>query len=76
MTLHLTPALEQRLEHLAAQSNSTPDELAQEAISGYLAHIEALNAEVREGEESAEKDGWLTHEEVFERLHKRLHKTA
>jgi predicted transcriptional regulator len=76
MTVHLTAAQEQRLEHLAAQSERSSDELAQEAIDKFLDHKESLIAEVREGEESAEREGWLSHEEVFERLNKRLHKTA
>jgi len=33
-------------------------------------------ADLREGEESAEREGWLTNEEVFERLSRRLRKTA
>ena len=76
MTLHLTPALEQRLNQLALRANRTPDDLAQEALDGYLNHLQGLTDAVREGEESAERDGWLTHEEVFERLNKRLLKTA
>lgn len=76
MDVHLTSAQEQRLQHLAAETHRTPDELAQEALDGYLKHIEALTAAVREGEESAERDGWLPHEEVFKRLKKRLLKTA
>jgi predicted transcriptional regulator len=76
MAVHLTPAQEQRLEQLAAQSNRTPDELAQEAFDSYLKHIEALSGAVREGEESAERDGWVPHEEVFDRLNKRLRKSA
>ena len=42
MAVHLTPALEQRLEHLANESHRSSDELAQEALESYLAHIEAL----------------------------------
>jgi predicted transcriptional regulator len=76
MTVHLTAAQEQRLEHLAAQSERSSDELAQEAIDKFLEYKEGLIAAVREGEESAEREGWLSHEEVFERLDKRLHKTA
>jgi predicted transcriptional regulator len=76
MDVHLTPAQEQKLQHLAAEMHRTPDELAQEALDGYLKHVEALTADVRVGEESAERDGWLTHEEVFARLNKRLLKTA
>ena len=54
----------------------TSDELGQQAIDRYLDHIETLTADIREGEESAEREGWLTHDEVFENLHKRLLKTA
>jgi predicted transcriptional regulator len=71
MPLHLTPELEQRLAQLAARSGRSPDAIAQEALEEYATHIETLIADVREGEESAEREGWLTHEEVFERLQKR-----
>jgi predicted transcriptional regulator len=76
MTVHLTPAQEQRLEYLAAQTARSADELAQEAIDKFLNYREALIAAVREGEESAQQDGWLNHEEVIDRINKRLPKTA
>ncbi len=76
MTLHLDHNLEQRLEHLAESVHRTPDELAQKALSSYLDHIEALTADLREAEESAEREGWLTTEEVFARLEKQLHEPA
>jgi predicted transcriptional regulator len=75
MSIHLTVAQEQRLEHLAAQTERSSDELAQEAIDRFLDYREALIAAVCEGEESAEREGWLSHEEVVERINKRL-KTA
>jgi predicted transcriptional regulator len=76
MTVQLTTAQEQRLESIAAASNRTTDELAQEALDAYLQHIELLTAAVREGEDSAEREGWLTNDEVFGRLHERIRKTA
>ena len=76
MPLHLTPELEQRLAQLAAQTSRSPDEIAQEALEGYATYLESLIADIREGEESVEREGWLTHEEVFERLNKRLLKTV
>ena len=76
MAVHLAPELEQKLRHLAAKTERTTDELAQEAVDSYLRHVESLTAAVREGEESAKREGWLSHEEVFERLNKRLLKTA
>lgn len=76
MSIHLTPALERQLDQIAAETNRTTSDLVQEALDDYVKHVASLTAEVREGEESAERDGWLTHDEVFERLNKRVLKTA
>ncbi len=76
MSIQLTSGLEHQLEQIAAETNRTTSDLVQEAMDGYVKHIASLTATIREGEESAERDGWLTHEEVFERLNKRLLKTA
>ena len=76
MAVQLKPGQEERLQQLASQSGLTPDQLAVEVLDGYLKYIEDLAAQVREGEDSAERDGWLTHQEVFERLNKRLLKSA
>jgi predicted transcriptional regulator len=76
MTIDLTPAQEQRLGQIAADTNQTPEKLAAEALSRFLRYREDLAADVREGEESAEREGWLSNDEVFERLNRRLLKTA
>jgi len=76
MSIQLTPALELKLDQIARETNRTTNDLVQETMDDYVKHIASLTAEVREGEESAEREGWLTHEEVFERLNKRLLKTA
>ena len=76
MPVHFTPEQELRLQQLASASNRTADQLVHEAIDSYLNHVESLMAAVRVGEESAERDGWIPHEEVFERLNQRLLKTA
>lgn len=76
MIVHLSPDLETRLAQLASDAGVTSDELGQQVIDRYLDHIETLTANIREGEESAEREGWLTHDEVFKNLHKRLLKTA
>ena len=44
MALQLTPALEQRLEHLAAESRSSLDELAREALEEFCTTREELIA--------------------------------
>lgn len=76
MSIQLSPVLEERLEHLAAVTNQTAEEVAKEAIEAYLKRIDMLTAAVNEAEATADRDGWLTHEEVFERLDKRLLKSA
>jgi predicted transcriptional regulator len=76
MTIDLTPAEESRLLEIASEAQRTPEDIAQAAVSGWLRHVAELAAAVREGEESAEREGWLTHDEVFERLNLRLTKAA
>jgi len=76
MEIQLTPDLVALLNQMAAETNRTPSDLVEEAMNGYVKHITSLAAELREGEESAVRDGWLTHDEVFERLNQRLLKTA
>jgi predicted transcriptional regulator len=76
MIVNLNPDLEKRLAQLASDAGVTSDELGQQVMDRYLDHVESLTADIREGEESAEREGWLTQDEVFENLHKRLLKTA
>jgi|GEM_PF-6634162 len=76
MNVHLTAAQEQRIGQLAADTHRSAEEIAQEALTSYLRHVDTLATAVREGEASAERKGWLTHDEVFERLNQRLLKTT
>jgi predicted transcriptional regulator len=76
VAVQLKPEQEERLQQLAAERGVTLEQVLSEVLDGYLNHMEGLMADLREGEESAERDGWLTQEEVFERLNHRLRKTA
>lgn len=76
MAVQLTPALEHELQKLAEECACTVDQLAQGALESYTAYLAQLTRDVQEGEASAERDGWLTTEEVFERLNRKLLKTA
>jgi predicted transcriptional regulator len=76
MTIDLTPAEESRLLEIASEAQRTPEEIAQEAVSGWLRHVSELAADIHEAEQSAEREGWLTHDEVFERLNVHLTKAA
>jgi predicted transcriptional regulator len=76
MAVQLKPEQEQRLQQLASQSGMTADELLQREVDSFLDYQDDLAMAVREGEESAARDGWLTHEEVFEHLNSLLLKSA
>lgn len=76
MTIELTPALEEELAKLAAESNCTPFELAQRAVADYVAYTKQSSNEVHEAEEEAEREGWIPHEQIFEELVARFKKTA
>jgi predicted transcriptional regulator len=76
MTLQLTPAQEKKFQELAAASDRSASELVEEVISQYLDEVEIQASELREAEESAERDGWLTTDEVFARLNLNFRKTA
>ena len=64
MTLHLTPALEQRLENLAAQTNRSPDELAQEGVEAFLEFEERSISVMARGRADDAAGRLLAHEEV------------
>jgi predicted transcriptional regulator len=76
MAVQLKPGQEEHLQQIAAERGVTVEEVLAGVVDEYLNHIQGLMAGLREGEESAEREGWLTSEEVFERLNRRLSKTA
>ncbi len=76
MEIHLTRELEVKLGSLAKDLQCSLDELVQQALDRYVEDAVGLAAEVREGEDSAEREGWLTTEEVFARLNQHTLKTA
>jgi predicted transcriptional regulator len=76
MAVQLRPEQEERLRQIATERGVPVEQVLAEVLDDYLDHIQGLMAELREGEESAEREGWLTNEEVFERLNRRLAKTA
>ena len=72
MAVHLTPALEQELQDLAAQSHITPDELAQHALEGFVAYRRDLNDAVRRGDEDIAAGRVIEHNEVVARIDRLL----
>ncbi len=76
MAVQLKPGQEERLQQIATERGVPIEQVLAEVLDDYLDHIQGLMADLREGEESAEREGWLTNEEVFERLNRRLAKIA
>jgi predicted transcriptional regulator len=72
MPVHLTPDLEQELQNLAAQSNSTADELAQRALEDFVAYRRDLNDAVKRGDEDITAGRVLDHDEVVARINRLL----
>ena len=65
MDLHLTPALEERLEHLAAQVNRGSEDLANEGVERFLAYREDLERAVEQGRLAAAQGELIDHEEAM-----------
>jgi predicted transcriptional regulator len=73
MAVQLTPDLEQELQSLAAQSNSTANALAQRALEDFVAYRKDLNEAVKRGDEDIAAGRVLEHHEVVERIERLLH---
>ncbi len=74
MALELSPALEQKLEHLAAQTHRSPGELAHNALEAYLADYEEQLAAVKEADEQFERGEFIPHEQVVAMFRERFAK--
>lgn len=72
MSIQLTPALEQDLQHLAYESNTTADDLAQRALEDFVAFRRDLKEAVRQGHEDFEHGEYPERHEVVARM-ERLH---
>ena len=72
MAVQLTPALEHQLQQLAAQSDRTADQLAQQALESFVAYRQDLNDAVRRGNEDIAAGRLVEHEEVVARIERML----
>jgi predicted transcriptional regulator len=73
MSLQLTPDLEQKLEHLAAETRRSPDDLAQEGLEQFLAQEEDILATVRRGRDDFAAGRVHEHDMVVARIEALLH---
>lgn len=74
MAIRLTPALEQRLQHLADETHRTPEEIAEDAMDIYVSDYEELRAAVQEADDEIARGECVPHEEVVARFEKRFAK--
>jgi len=72
MEVHLNPDLQARLTHLAAEQGRDAEALAREAIERFVDHDEWFLREVENGLAQIEQGRVITHEQVGQRLEKRL----
>ena len=68
MTLQLGPALEQGIEHLAALTRRSPEELAQEGMDRFLAQEEQTLAILERGRADISAGRLLEPEEVLAQI--------
>ena len=76
MRIELTPALEQDLQEIAEEKGQDPHELAIKVLERFVSNANSLAEDIQDAETEAELDGWLSHDEVFANLNRRLLKTA
>jgi predicted transcriptional regulator len=72
MNIELSIAQEQRLQHLAAETNRSPHDLVQEGFDCFLTYKEDIRATVKRGRKDIEAGRFVSHEEVFAEIEELL----
>ena len=72
MEVHLAPDLQAKLLRVAAERGRDAETLAKEAIERFVNYDEWFLSEVERGLSQIDRGEVLTHEEVGDRLEKRL----
>ena len=72
MQVHITPELEARLTHSAAQQGRQADELVQDVLTRYFEEEARFVEAVKRGEDALQRGEYLTHEQVGQRLQRFL----
>jgi predicted transcriptional regulator len=72
MEVHLTPEQEAQFSRLATNIGRGRDELVQEALTQYLSHEAQFIEAVQKGFASLDRGEYVEHEEVGERIERRL----
>lgn len=68
MEVNLSPELQAKLAHVAAENNSGAEEYARQLIEHYLDHDAWFREKVKAGLSQLDQQKFLTHEEIGARI--------
>jgi predicted transcriptional regulator len=70
MNLHVPPALQAKLDRLAAETGRCADQLALDLLASSVDHDDWFRQEVEKGRQSARAGRLLDHDEVVSRINR------
>jgi predicted transcriptional regulator len=68
MEVNLSPELQAKLAHIAAENNSGAEEYVRQLVEHYLDHDAGFCQKVKTGLEQLDQQEFVTHEEIGARL--------
>jgi predicted transcriptional regulator len=68
MELNLSPELQAKLAHIAAENNSAAEEYVRQLVEHYLDHDAWFRQKVKTGLGQLDQDEFVTHEEIGARI--------
>jgi predicted transcriptional regulator len=72
MEVHFNQELQAKLNRVAAENSSPSDEYVQQLVENYLDHDAWFRQKVKRGLAQLDREEFLTHEEVGQRLEQML----
>lgn len=73
MELNLSPELQAKLAHIAAENGSATEEYVRQLVEHYLDHDAWLRQKVKTGLSQLDEGKFTTHEEIGARLDRMFH---
>ena len=68
MEVQFSPELQAKVDRVAAENQSGPDEYVKQLVESYLDHDVWFRQQVRKGLNQLDRGEFLTHEEMGERI--------
>ena len=73
MEVNLSPELQAKLAHIAAENNSGAEEYVRQLVEHYLDHDAWFRQKVKGGLAQLDRGDFVAHEEVGARIDERVH---